>query len=80
MFEPTILQFPRQRGYNPHRFVEMVGGEIVETLNYEPSASTYRHEYYYNVVNQTLFVRKWIVRKPKEGILIATWHPVSNAC
>ena len=40
-------------GYNPHRFVELFGGTVVEAINYEPDPQTYRQEYYYNSrVNQ----------------------------
>ncbi len=38
----------REPGGNPHRFLELFGGEEIETFFFEPDANTYRFEYYYN--------------------------------
>lgn len=60
------------------RFTELVNGEIIDPLYYEPDAATYRSDFYYNARLNTLFSRKWLVRKPQEGIMIAIWEPVSR--
>ena len=44
-------------GYNPHRFIELFGGKMVETLRHEPDALTFRDEYYYNTRINVLFRR-----------------------
>lgn len=44
-------------GYNPHRFVELYGGEMVPISNYEPDPSTFRNLYYYNSRMNRLFKR-----------------------
>lgn len=45
-------------GYNPHRFIELYGGEMLEHLNYEPDPNSYRYEYYYNTRLNSLFKKK----------------------
>ncbi len=64
-------------GSTPVRFIELLGGAIIDYLNYEPDPITYRRDYYYNTRDNILYKRKWNVRKPAEGIMIAHWKVVS---
>jgi hypothetical protein len=48
--DPTI-------GYNPHRFIELYGGELIPVSNYEPDPQTSRYDYYYNSRTNQLFKR-----------------------
>ena len=48
-------------GYNPHRFVELFGGEMVPVSNYEPDPQTFRSDYYYNSRVNKLYKRLRIV-------------------
>ena len=47
-------------GYNPHRWVELHGGTVVPTYNYEPGAKVFRGLYYYNSRLNQLFKRELI--------------------
>ena len=42
-------------GGNPHRFVELFGGEIVEMTFIEPDPQTFRGDFYYNTRFNQLF-------------------------
>lgn len=42
-------------GGNPHQFIELYGGEIVECYFHEPDPQTYREDYYYNSRLNRLF-------------------------
>lgn len=42
-------------GYNPHTFVELFDGEIVEMIWHEPDPLTFRRKYYYNTRLDQLF-------------------------
>jgi hypothetical protein len=65
-------------GYNPIRFVELLGGEIVETLNAPPDPATYRDNYYYNSRQNRLFRRLFVKNEPENGLVIAVWRPISE--
>ena len=45
----------RAPGYNPHRFVELLGGDMVPMSNYEPDPQTFRGDYYYNTRYNKLY-------------------------
>lgn len=45
-------------GGNPHRFIELFGGEMVECLWYEPDPNTSRSEFYYNTRLNKIFRKK----------------------
>lgn len=63
-------------GFNNIRVVELDGGRIIEPTAFEPDPSTYRGEYYYNAVTNTLY-RKIVIRK-EPGITVAHWKKVSD--
>lgn len=42
-------------GGNPHQFVELLGGKMVEIWAYPPDPLTFREEYYYNSTINELF-------------------------
>jgi hypothetical protein len=42
-------------GGNPHQFIELYGGKLVEMVAHQPSASTFRDEYYYNTMENQLY-------------------------
>ena len=44
-------------GGNPHHFVELVGGKEVPMVSHEPSADTFRSQYYYNTRQNMLFLK-----------------------
>lgn len=44
-------------GYNPHRFVELFGGQLVPIYSYEPDPMTSRSDFYYNSRINQLFKR-----------------------
>ena len=58
-------------GYNPHRFIELLGGTAVLISNYEPDPLTFRDEYYYNSRTNQLFK---LIRKDAR---YAYWKSVS---
>ena len=62
-------------GYNPHRFIELFGGEMVEVWSYEPDPRTFRGDYYYNARINQLF-RKIVVVGP-DGAILAHWRSAS---
>lgn len=76
----SILDLHEKRGkitigYNPHRFIELFGGEVVEIWNYEPDPRTFRGDYYYNARTNQLF-RK-IVSTGPDGAILAHWRNAS---
>ena len=44
-------------GGNPHQFVELLGGKLVEMVAYQPDPLTFRDEYYYNTMTNHLYKR-----------------------
>jgi len=42
-------------GYNPTRFVELYGAEMVPMSRVEPDPNTFRSEYYYNTRQNALY-------------------------
>lgn len=66
----------RKGGFNNIRFVELDGGRIIEPTAFEPDPRTYRGEYYYNAIENTLY-RKIVTRK-EPGIVVAHWKKISD--
>lgn len=66
------------QGYNPHRFVELHGGTMVEPTAHEPDPATHRQDYYYNSVTNALYKRIYDRYEPKNGIIVAHWKMISN--
>jgi len=66
----------RKGGFNNIRFVELDGGRIIEPTAFEPDPNTYRGEYYYNAVTNTLY-RKIVTRR-EPGIVVAHWQKISD--
>jgi len=64
-------------GYNPHRFVELFGGSIVEVTAFEPDPNTFRGYYYYNATSNKLF-RKIKISNPSTGVSVYRWQPCSE--
>lgn len=62
-------------GYNPIRYIELNGGRIIEPTAFEPDASTYRGDYYYNAVSNVLYKKITVRTKP---VTVAHWKKVSN--
>jgi hypothetical protein len=58
------------------RFLELDGATIVEPTAFEPDAATYRGEYYYNAITNTLY-RKVVTRR-EPGVVVAYWQKSSN--
>lgn len=63
-------------GFNNIRTVELDGGRIIEPTAFEPDASTYRNDYYYNAVTNTLY--KKIITRSEPGIIVAHWQKISD--
>lgn len=59
-------------GYNPHRFVELYDGEVVQVLHYEPDPQSYRGKFYYNARTNQLY------KKLLTGGLYAYWKSISE--
>jgi hypothetical protein len=59
-------------GYNPHRFVELYGGEVVEVSQYEPDPQSYRGKFYYNARTNQLYKKLFI------GRIYAYWKSISE--
>jgi len=64
--EPSIIEIMERRldivgagnsmvGGNPHRFMELYGGEAVEIWSYAPDPTTFRGIFYYNAVENRLY-------------------------
>ncbi len=68
-----MAEFTRTTGYNPHRWVEQYGGEIVPYQNYAPDPITFRSQYYYNTRTNQLFKKEII-----GGGTFAVWKTVSE--
>jgi hypothetical protein len=66
-----------QQGFNPWRFVELYGGEVIEPTAFEPDPVTYRSSYYYNTTTNRLYMKIITTNKPMEGIIRAHWKAVS---
>lgn len=64
-------------GYDEIRYIELVGGTVIEPMAYEPDATTHRESHYYNAKTNTLY-RK-IVSKRIGGLVVsAYWQKVSQ--
>jgi hypothetical protein len=68
---------PGSEGGNPHRFVELYGGEAVEVTAFEPDPVTYRTDYYYNSIRNVLYRR--VVVDNTIGNKVAFWQPASQS-
>ena len=71
---------PATAGGNSNRFIELVGGEAVPALCYEPDVRTFRSPYYYNSRLNKLFKQRKVVcigcnNKKKVSFY---WQPVSE--
>lgn len=55
---------PSTMGGNPHRFVELFGGEIVSFSITEPDPQTFRGAYYYNTRQNRLFKKVTVGQAP----------------
>jgi len=63
-------------GYNPARFLELDGAEIVEPTAFEPDPNTHRGDYYYNAVSNVLY--KKVISRKESGVITATWKRTST--
>jgi hypothetical protein len=63
-------------GWNPVWFLELWGATIIEPTAFEPDPSTFRGEFYYNAVTNTLY-RK-VVTRQEPGITVAHWQKASD--
>lgn len=68
--QPTV-------GGNPSRFIELAGGKEVPLQWYEPSAKTFRSEYYYNTRLNKLY-KKSKSTHPVTKKFTAHWVLVSE--
>lgn len=64
-------------GGNPHRFVELVGGEEIHYSFYEPDPETWRTEYFYNTRINVLY-KKVTAVCPCTGIRSSHWKAISS--
>lgn len=55
--------------------LESHGATIIEPTAFEPDPNTYRHDYYYNAIVNTLYKKVTITKNDKT---IAKWHKVSD--
>lgn len=80
VFVTTLMERRGKRtlGYNPHRFVELHGGEMIEPTAFEPDPITHRNNYYYNSVTNVLYKRVYDRYEPKRGIIVAHWAAISR--
>lgn len=67
---------PIGNGHNPFRFIERVNGRIIEPTAFEPDPSTFRGEFYYNAITNTLYKR--VITRKTHGIIVAYWKKVSE--
>jgi len=65
----------RTPGHNSAWELEINGGTIIEPTAFEPDPLSYRHDYYYNAINNILY-RK--ITTSKNGITTAKWHKASE--
>jgi len=63
-------------GFNSNWFLELTGAKLLVPTAFEPDASTYRGDYYYNAVTNTLY-RKIVTRR-EPGMVVAHWQKASN--
>jgi hypothetical protein len=64
-------------GYNPQRFVELIGAKEVATEFYEPDPETYRDKYYYNTATNQLFLLI-TATVPTTGKVIKYWKAINE--
>lgn len=64
-------------GGNPSRFVELAGGKEVPTSWHEPSAKTFRSDYYYNTRVNKLYKKTKVINSVSNK-LKAYWVLVSD--
>lgn len=63
-------------GWNPVWFLEHWGATIIEPTAFEPDPATYRGDFYYNAVTNTLY-RK-VISRQEPGIIVASWRKASD--
>ncbi len=63
-------------GHDSIWFLERTGATIIEPTAFEPDAATYRSDYYYNAVTNTLYRR--VVTRREPGIVVAHWQKASD--
>ncbi len=82
--EEVLLDLANRRGssssgYNCLELItKLNNGSIVEMTAFEPDATTYRNEFYYNIISNTLYKRIVVSDKPKIGKLYAVWKPANT--
>ena len=69
-------RLPKSVGFNNIRMVERLGGCVLEPTAFPPDPNTYRHEYYYNAITNTLY-RK-VISTDANGYMAAHWKKASN--
>lgn len=79
-FLANVQQYrcPPGPGYNPHRFVELYGGTIIEPTAFPPDPVTARCPYYYDAITNRMYRRVVTVRDKENGIITAHWQPISD--
>lgn len=65
-------------GFNPPRFVELYGGQLVDCLAYEPDAVTFRRLYYYNTTANVLYKKVVTDVDRHTSVSRAHWRSVST--
>jgi len=43
---------------NSYHYVKLLGGNVVHATAFEPDPNTFRQDYYYNVVSNSLYKKK----------------------
>lgn len=66
----------KKKGHTNIRAVELLGGKVIEPTAFEPDASTFRGEYYYNATTNTLYRKKVTVANSDTKVCI--WLKVSD--
>lgn len=79
---PFLRDLTRRRGQitvggNPSRFIELAGGKEVPTSWFEPSAKTFRSDYYYNTRVNKLYKKTKVIH-PLTKKLKAYWFLASE--
>jgi hypothetical protein len=68
---------PITNGGNPHRFMELVGGQEILYQFYEPDANTTRELYYYNTRTNILY-KRIEVTNPGTNRRYSIWKQISE--
>ena len=66
-----VNQHETKIGHDTNWLIEMYGGNIIIPTAFEPDASTYRDDYYYNAIDNKLYKKRIIAKK--NGTVIACW-------